>query len=181
MVLSDGDRIRNLLGAYCELVDAGDHVGVGALFGDDGVLAADDGTVIARGQAAIADFYARTTKRHDGSPRTKHLVTNTVLVSVTQRTREIGVRRAVGAPRARIVQEVVTESVLLSLIGGATGAVAAWMLLTVVASATGLPLEVKAATVGWALAAAAASGLAAAWYPARRATALDVVGALRAE
>ena len=109
------------------------------------------------------------------------VVTNTVLVSVTQRTREIGVRRAVGAPRARIVQEVVTESVLLSLIGGATGAVAAWMLLTVVASATGLPLEVKAATVGWALAAAAASGLAAAWYPARRATALDVVGALRAE
>jgi len=79
MVLSDGDRIRNLLGAYCELVDAGDHVGVGALFGDDGVLAADDGTVIARGGDAIADFYARTTKRHDGSPRTKHLVANTVL------------------------------------------------------------------------------------------------------
>lgn len=79
MVLTDGDRIRNLLGAYCDLIDQGDHAGVGALFGTDGVLAADDGTVIARGHEAIADFYARTTKRHDGSPRTKHLVTNTVL------------------------------------------------------------------------------------------------------
>ncbi len=79
MVLSDGDRIRNLLGSYCELVDAGDHAGVGGLFGEDGVLAAEDGTVIARGREAIADFYARTTKRHDGFPRTKHLVASTVL------------------------------------------------------------------------------------------------------
>ena len=79
MLLSDGDQIRNLLGAYCDLVDQGDHAGVGALFGDEGVLAAEDGTVIARGREAIADFYARTTKRHDGSPRTKHVVANTVL------------------------------------------------------------------------------------------------------
>jgi putative ABC transport system permease protein len=109
------------------------------------------------------------------------VVTNTVLVSVTQRTREIGVRRAVGASRSRIVQEVIAESVLLSLIGGVTGAAGAWALLAIVASATGLPLIVQAATVSWALVAAGASGLAAAWYPARRATAIDVIGAIRAE
>ena len=110
MVLSDGDRIRNLLGAYCELVDAGDHAGVGALFGDEGVLAADDGTVIARGGEAIADFYARTTKRHGGSPRTKHIVANTVL--------EPGDDGSVVARSSFLVLQATTELPLQPIIAG---------------------------------------------------------------
>ena len=109
------------------------------------------------------------------------VVTNTILVSVTQRTREIGVRRALGATKARIVQEVVAESVMLSMIGGAAGAAGAWAMMTAVGAATSLPLVVRMSTLTWALVAAAGSGLIAAWYPARRATAIDVIAAIRTE
>jgi hypothetical protein len=59
-------------------VDAGDWPGVGALFAR-GRLVTDDGTELAAGADAVAAFYTRGTQLHDGSPRTKHLVTNTVL------------------------------------------------------------------------------------------------------
>lgn len=78
MTLSDGDHLRNLLGRYCELVDAGDWEGVGALFAD-GRLATDDGTPLATGATEVAAFYRRGTQLHDGAPRTKHLVVDTVL------------------------------------------------------------------------------------------------------
>ena len=109
------------------------------------------------------------------------VVTNTILVSVTQRTREIGVRRALGARRSRIVQEVLAESLLMAVSGGAAGAAVAAALIAAVRASTGLPLIVQPQTLLWAVAAAAASGLVAAWYPARRATAIDVIAALRAE
>jgi 3-phenylpropionate/cinnamic acid dioxygenase small subunit len=76
--VTDGDRIRNLLGRYCDLMDAGDWAGVGALFAR-GRLVTDDGSELAAGTTAVAEFYARGTRLHDGSPRTKHLVVNTVL------------------------------------------------------------------------------------------------------
>jgi hypothetical protein len=77
-VLSDGDHVRNLLGRYCERLDAGDLPGVGALFAH-GRLATEDGTVLATGAEEVAAFYGRGTRLHDGSPRTKHLVIDTVL------------------------------------------------------------------------------------------------------
>ena len=78
-MLSDGDHIRNLLGTYNERMDLADHDGVGALFGEDGVLATEDGTELARGASGIAAFYRGMVKLHDGEQRTKHLVANTVL------------------------------------------------------------------------------------------------------
>lgn len=78
-MLSDGDHIRNLLGTYCERIDRADYAGVGELFGDDGLLATEDGMVLARGASAITDFYAGLVRLHDGEQRTKHIVTNTVL------------------------------------------------------------------------------------------------------
>jgi 3-phenylpropionate/cinnamic acid dioxygenase small subunit len=78
MALSDGDHLRNLLGRYCERVDAGDWDGVGALF-SDGQLATEDGTVLASGADAVAAFYRGITHLHDGSPRTKHLVADVVI------------------------------------------------------------------------------------------------------
>lgn len=77
-MLTPGDEIRNLLGRYTELVDAGDWDRLGALFAD-GALATEDGTVLARGAVAVAGFYRGGTILHDGSPRTKHLVSGTVL------------------------------------------------------------------------------------------------------
>ena len=77
-MLSDGDHVRNLLGRYCERLDAGDFDGVGALFAA-GRLATDEGVVLATGADEVADFYRRGTRLHDGTPGTKHLVIDTVL------------------------------------------------------------------------------------------------------
>ena len=75
----DGARaIENLLGEYCERIDAGDFAGVGALFAA-GALADEHGTELARGAEAVAAFYAKGTRLHDGSPRTKHLVVNSIV------------------------------------------------------------------------------------------------------
>lgn len=109
------------------------------------------------------------------------VVTNAVLVSVTQRTREIGVRRALGAARTQIMREVLAESVLMSIVGGAAGTLAAMGLVSALARVLDVPLTVSPATVAWSVAASAASGLAAGWYPARRATRIDVITAIRAD
>lgn len=77
MHLTDGDRIRSLLGDYCRLVDTADFAGVGALMAD-AVLCGEDGTPLARGADAIARFYAGIVRLHeDGTPRTQHVVANT--------------------------------------------------------------------------------------------------------
>jgi 3-phenylpropionate/cinnamic acid dioxygenase small subunit len=76
--MTAGDQIRNLLGLYCERIDAGDFAAVGELFAH-GALATADGHELARGADRVAAFYARGTRLHDELPRTKHLVTNTVL------------------------------------------------------------------------------------------------------
>ncbi|HUU33802.1 MAG TPA: ABC transporter permease [Vicinamibacterales bacterium] len=109
------------------------------------------------------------------------VVTNTVLVSVTTRTREIGVRRALGATRAQIMSEVLAEAVVVAVIGGATGAAAAGGLIALLSSSLGVPIAVRLDTVVIGVTASALSGILAGWYPARRATRLDVITALRTE
>jgi putative ABC transport system permease protein len=109
------------------------------------------------------------------------VVTNTVLVSVTTRTREIGVRRALGATRRQIMSEVLAEAVVVAVLGGAIGAAAAAGLIAVLSSSLGVPIAVRSDTVALGIAASALSGILAGWYPARRATRLDVITALRTE
>jgi putative ABC transport system permease protein len=109
------------------------------------------------------------------------VVTNTVLVSVSQRTREIGIRRALGARRSQILGEVLSESVLVATGGGVAGVAGAVVLMLAAAAIVPIPLIPTPPTVLTALAAAAGSGIAAGWYPALRATRLDVIAALRSE
>ena len=109
------------------------------------------------------------------------VITNTVLVSVTQRTREIGVRRALGAPRQQIIREVLAESALVALAGGTVGLLSATLLVSAVAGAVNLPIRVEWTTMVYSLVASAASGIVAGWYPARRAVRLDVIEAIRTE
>lgn len=107
------------------------------------------------------------------------VVTNTTLVSVAQRTFDIGVRRAVGATRAQIVREVLFESALVSLIGGLLGILAVDLLARALSGPLDLDLTVRLRTVLVAVVASAASGLLAGWYPARRAARVNVIAALR--
>jgi len=107
------------------------------------------------------------------------VVTNTTLVSVAQRTREIGVRRAVGATRASVVLETLAESSLVGLGGGALGLAGAWAATALVTGLAGVPVGLAPATGVLSLAAAIVSGVAAGWYPARRAAAIDVIAAIR--
>lgn len=109
------------------------------------------------------------------------VVTNTILVSVTQRTREIGVRRAVGATRGRILSEVLAESSLLALVGGVVGLSGVWVLLKLIGKYGQLEFIVSPGVAVFAVVAATLSGLVAGLYPAVRATRIDVIAALRSE
>ncbi|MGE5244211.1 MAG: ABC transporter permease [Betaproteobacteria bacterium] len=109
------------------------------------------------------------------------VVTNTTLVSVTQRTREIGIRRALGAARVSILVETLAESSLIALAGGAAGVLAAATVLAGAARAIDVPLALDWPTTLGSLAAAGLAGVAAGWYPARRAAGLDIITALRNE
>ncbi|HEY1450366.1 MAG TPA: ABC transporter permease [Solirubrobacteraceae bacterium] len=106
-------------------------------------------------------------------------VMNIMLVSVTERTREIGIRKAIGARRADILTQFLTEAVLVSLIGGVTGVV-----LGVLASQltiAGVHPQIATYSIFLAFGAAALSGLFFGTYPAARAAALRPIEALRFE
>jgi putative ABC transport system permease protein len=113
-------------------------------------------------------------------------IMNIMLVSVTERTREIGLRKALGARKADILIQFLTESVLLSLFGGTIGIVLGWGISAVVsqiAMSSGTPLEI-AVTLNSVLLAtlfSAAVGVFFGFYPANKAANLAPVEALRYE
>jgi putative ABC transport system permease protein len=106
---------------------------------------------------------------------------NTMLVSVTERTREIGVRKAIGAPRGAIVWQFLVESATLSVFGGGVGMALGFLIAATVSALSVLPYVIDAAIVVLALAVTIALGLAFGTYPAVRAARLDPVEALRSE
>jgi putative ABC transport system permease protein len=108
-------------------------------------------------------------------------IMNIMLVSVTERTREIGIRRAVGATRRDVLAETLAEATVIALAGAAIGLAGAATLISIAAGPLGVELSLDWATALGSVAAAAVSGIVAGWYPARRAAALDVINALRQE
>ena len=71
-------EVQALLVRYCELIDAGDFEGLGELF-RDGRMADQDGNAFAQGSVAVARYFREHVRLYNGSPRTKHLVLNTVV------------------------------------------------------------------------------------------------------
>jgi putative ABC transport system permease protein len=115
------------------------------------------------------------------------VVMNIMLVSVTERIREIGIRRALGARRRDILRQFLVEAVLLSVAGGALGVLGAILFSQLLAAVVGAMLSVafQAPVQGWAIGLAlfvsSAVGVLAGFYPARQAAGLDPVAALRSE
>ena len=108
-------------------------------------------------------------------------IMNIMLVSVTERTREIGLRMATGARSEDVRLQFLTEAVTLSLIGGLTGLVLGLLSSRVVGWSLGWPTSVSIGAIVLSIGIAAAVGLVFGIYPARRAAGLDPIDALRME
>ena len=99
---------------------------------------------------------------------------------MTERTKEIGIRKALGARRADILKQFLVEAVTLSAIGGATGVIIAWMLGRIV-SAMLIPTYLSVGAVIVAVTVSGAVGVLAGIFPAWKAARLDPIEALRAD
>jgi putative ABC transport system permease protein len=108
-------------------------------------------------------------------------VMNIMLVAVTERTREIGLRKAVGAPRRAILAQFLIEAVLLTVAGGALGILLGGGVSLLVRGLSGLPTYVSPGSVVAAVVVSTAVGLFCGLYPAMRASRLDPVESLRYE
>jgi putative ABC transport system permease protein len=104
-----------------------------------------------------------------------------MMISVTERTREIGVRKALGATRREILWQFLVEAATLTLVGGIVGMVGGGLVALILSVATPVPAHVPLASVLAALAAAALTGVVFGLYPASKASRLDPVEALRYE
>ena len=108
-------------------------------------------------------------------------IMNMMLTTVTERTREIGLRKAIGAHRSDISQQFLTEAITLTFIGGCLGIVLGWVLAWVVTSFTGIATTINIMSVALAFGVSAAIGIIFGYYPARRAAKLNPIDALRYE
>jgi len=109
------------------------------------------------------------------------VVMNIMLASVTERTREIGIRKALGARRANIIMQFLVESAMLTAFGGAIGLVLAAGIAALVRSTIGMPMAIPASAIVTSLLVSTSVGLFFGIYPAVRASRLDPIEALRAE
>lgn len=109
------------------------------------------------------------------------VIMNIMLVAVAERTREIGVRKAIGASRGDILSQFLVEATTLSVLGAAIGILMGVGLAELIAAFTPLPAAVAPWSVGAALLTGAGVGVVAGVYPASRAARLDPIAALRQE
>jgi putative ABC transport system permease protein len=108
-------------------------------------------------------------------------IMNIMLVAVNERTREIGIRKAVGAKKRDIVVQFLTEAVIISLIGGIMGIISGVGIASLLMLVIGMPLTVSFWAILLATFVAVFVGVVSGVYPAMRAAALDPVEALRYE
>ncbi|MDT5123849.1 MAG: putative transport system permease protein [Acidobacteriota bacterium] len=108
------------------------------------------------------------------------VIMNIMLVSVTERTKEIGIRKSLGARRSDILKQFMVEAVTLSAIGGATGVLLAWLIGRII-TATFFPTYLSIAAVITAVSVSGIIGVLSGIFPAWKAARLDPIEALRAD
>ena len=109
------------------------------------------------------------------------VIMNIMLAVVTERTREIGIRKSLGARRQDILNQFLVESAVLAIIGGLIGVAVAFLATLVVRNATPLPMEMPLASVALGVGLSATVGLFFGIYPARQAAKLDPIVALQSD
>jgi putative ABC transport system permease protein len=109
------------------------------------------------------------------------VIMNIMLVSVTERTREVGIRKAMGARRSDVLLQFLIEAVILALLGGIVGVLLGIGVAKGVTLAVGMPSVIKLWAVAAGLFVAASVGIFFGVYPARKAALLDPIAALRFE
>jgi len=108
-------------------------------------------------------------------------IMNMMLTNVTERTREIGLRKAIGAKKNEISQQFLMESVVLTFIGGIIGIGLGWLLAFIVSKFAGIATSVSMSSIILAFGVSAGIGVIFGYYPAKRASKLDPIDALRYE
>lgn len=108
-------------------------------------------------------------------------IMNMMLTTVTERTREIGLRKAIGAKRRDINLQFLAEAVALTFIGGLAGVLLGWIISIAVSSIAGIATSVSISSVLLAFGVSAFIGIVFGYYPARRASRLNPIEALRYE
>jgi len=109
------------------------------------------------------------------------VIMNVMLASVTERTREVGIRKSLGARRRDILMQFLVEASVMAAMGGAVGVLTAYVLTLLARATTSIPMVVPLSAVVVALTVSTAVGLFFGIYPARKAARLDPIEALRFE
>jgi putative ABC transport system permease protein len=109
------------------------------------------------------------------------VIMNIMLVSVTERTKEIGLRKSLGARHGDLMLQFLMEAVFLSAFGGGVGLALGWAIAKIASVFAGFPLGVSPFYIFLSLFVSSAVGVVSGWYPAARAARMDPVEALRAE
>jgi putative ABC transport system permease protein len=108
-------------------------------------------------------------------------IMNIMLVTVTERTREIGLRKALGAKKKDIVSQFLIEAIILTFAGGVIGMLVGVLISLVISKLVGIPFAISAKSVMLAIGVSGGIGILFGWYPARKAANLQPIEALRYE
>jgi putative ABC transport system permease protein len=108
-------------------------------------------------------------------------IMNIMLVTVTERTREIGLRKALGAKKKNIIAQFLVESIILTFAGGVIGMVIGILASFIISKLISLPFTISVGSIGLAIGVSGAIGILFGWYPARKAANLQPIEALRYE